>query len=61
MVNKQIRRCLNLLVIRKMKTLKYYFTPLRLAIIGKLDGTEGWEVCGSTRPAEYHWWTCRPG
>lgn len=49
------------MVIRKMKTSKYYFTPLRLAIIGKLDGTKGWEVCGSTRPAEYHWWTCRPG
>ena len=52
MVNEQMKRCLNLLMIRKMKTLKYYYLPLRLAIIGKLGGTKGWEVRGSTRPAK---------
>ena len=58
---KHMERCLISLVIRKMqiKTIRYHFTPTRMAILKNIDSSKYWLGCGKTRILMYWWWECK--
>lgn len=51
MANKYMKGCSALYVIREMRiktTVKYYYTPIRMAQIQGTHGTKCWQGCGVT-------------
>ena len=57
-----MKGCSASLVIRKMQiktTMRYHFTPVRMAIITKLANMKFWRSCGEKGTPEHCWWECR--
>ena len=57
-----MKRCSASLGIREMQiktTVRYYFTPVRIAIINKSTNMY-WRGCREKGTLEYCWWECRP-
>ena len=61
MAKSHMTRCSMLLIITEMqiKTRRYHFTPVRIAIIKKSTNNKYWRGCGEKGTLLHCWWKCK--